>query len=44
VVEFFVQVSIALLVFPVEMLARKGMQKINRQRTTIQRLFKDLRD
>jgi hypothetical protein len=44
VVEFFVQVSIALLVFPVEMLARKGMKKINRQRTTIQRLFKDLRD
>ena len=39
VVEFLIQVSIALLVFPVEMLARKAMQKVSINKYPIQKMF-----
>lgn len=39
VMDFFVQVSIALLVFPVEMLARRGMQKITQTKSPIEQLL-----
>jgi ligand-binding sensor domain-containing protein len=41
VVEFLIQVSIALLVFPVEMLARKAMQKVSINKYPIQKMFND---
>jgi len=39
VVDFFVQVSIALLVFPVEIIARNTMQRIVHNKYSVQRLF-----
>jgi hypothetical protein len=39
VMDFFIQVSIALLVFPVEIVARNTMQKVVHNKYSIQRLF-----
>jgi len=39
VVDFFIQVCIALLVFPVEIVARNSMQKIVQNKYSIHRLF-----
>ncbi len=44
VIDFFIQVSIALLVFPVEIIARNTMQKIVHNKYSIQRLFNDPKD
>jgi hypothetical protein len=44
VIDFFIQVSIALLVFPVEIVARNTMQKVVHNKYSIQRLFNDPKD
>jgi hypothetical protein len=41
VIDFFVQVSIALLVFPLEILARRGMRKISRDKDAAQQFLND---
>jgi ligand-binding sensor domain-containing protein len=41
VIDFFVQVSIALLVFPLEILARKGMRKISRDKDAAKQFLND---
>jgi hypothetical protein len=41
VMDFFVQVSIALLVFPLEILARRGMRKISREKDVAKQLMDD---
>lgn len=44
VLEFFVQVCIALLVFPIEIIARKGLRKVSRNTNTVQRIFNNSTD
>lgn len=44
VLDFFIQVSIALLVFPVEIIARNTMQKIVHNKYSVHRLFSDPED
>jgi hypothetical protein len=44
VMDFFLQATIALLVFPVEIIARKGLQKISRKSHGIHRPFDVLQD
>ncbi len=44
VFDFFIQVIIALLVFPIEIVARSAMQKAVRKRPLIQRLFNNHED
>jgi Y_Y_Y domain len=44
VIDFFIQVCIALLVFPVEMIARNSMQKVVKKRYSVQRLFNEPKD
>lgn len=44
VMDFFIQFSIALLVFPVEIIARNTMQKIVHNKYSVHRLFSDPED
>ena len=44
VMDFFIQVSIALVVFPVEIVARTAMQKFVKSKYSIQRLFNNPED
>lgn len=44
VIDFFIQVSIALVVFPVEIVARNVMQKVARGKDSIQRMFNSTED
>ncbi len=47
VLDFFIQVSIALVVFPVEIVARNTMVKVGRKKSSVHRLFNnqvDLKD
>jgi ligand-binding sensor domain-containing protein len=44
VVDFFIQVSIALLVLPVEIVARNAMQKVAQNKISVQRLFNSPED
>jgi len=44
VIDFFIQVSIALLVLPVEIVARNAMQKVVQNKISVQRLFNNPED
>lgn len=44
VIDFFIQVSIALVVFPVEIIARNTMQSVVQNKYSIQRLFSNPED
>jgi cell shape-determining protein MreD len=44
VIDFFIQVCIALLVLPIEIVARNSMQKIVEKKHSVQRLFNNQDD
>ncbi len=44
VIDFFIQVCIALLVFPIEIVARNTMQKVTKSKNSVQQLFNNQED